>query len=107
MLAQDCTRNAVAGHDESVFRDRLLAAMCVDSVRADKTDVAERLVTRPSPLECFVICCWARAYLYAAGEMSLHEAVDVLQEEAEASGLVYLLGQDAVQALMAHEFGGR
>lgn len=107
MLAQESTPNAVAGYDEAAFRDHLLGAISLGSVRVDTASVSERFVTRPSPFECFVIRCWARSYLHAAGELSLYEAVDVLQEEAEASGLVYLLGQDAVQALMAHEFGGR
>jgi hypothetical protein len=38
------------------------------------------------------------------GELDLHDAVDVLQEFAEQSGLVAAIGQDAVQAIMANEF---
>jgi hypothetical protein len=49
--------------------------------------------------------CEARAILFAIGEYDLHEAVDVLQATAEASGLVDEIGQDAVQALMAEAFG--
>lgn len=66
---------------------------------------ARRLAPRPSPLEVFALRCWARAYLYAAGELSLHEAVDAFQEYAAESGLVLQIGQDAVQAIMAAEFG--
>ena len=60
---------------------------------------------RPEPLEVFALRCWARARLWAEGELSLHEAVDSLQEYAVGSGLVAEIGQDAVQAIMAHEFG--
>jgi hypothetical protein len=49
--------------------------------------------------------CEARATLFAIGEYDLHEAVDVLQAAAEASGLVDEIGQNAVQALMAEAFG--
>lgn len=46
----------------------------------------------------------ARAILWVAGEYDLHEAVDVLQADAEASGLEVSIGQDAVQAIMAAAF---
>jgi hypothetical protein len=48
----------------------------------------------------------ARAILYVAGEYDLHEAVDVLQENAAASCLVADIGQDAVQEILACAFGG-
>jgi len=60
---------------------------------------------RPSPLDVFVLRCWARASLYAYGELSLHDAVDALQEHAEQSDLISLIGQDAVQAILAFQFG--
>jgi hypothetical protein len=66
---------------------------------------ARALAPRPSPLEVFALRCWARAYLSANGELSLQAAVDELQECAAASGLVLEIGQDAVQAIMASEFG--
>jgi hypothetical protein len=47
----------------------------------------------------------ARAYLWAACEFDLHQAVDKLQHDAVASGLVAEIGQDAVQAIMAEAFG--
>jgi hypothetical protein len=46
----------------------------------------------------------ARALLYAACEMDLHEAVDGLQAFAVQSGLVEQIGQDAVQAILADAF---
>jgi hypothetical protein len=55
-------------------------------------------------LDCFRLRIWARAYLYANGELDLHDAVDQLQETAEASGLVVELGQDRVQQLLASAF---
>jgi hypothetical protein len=53
-----------------------------------------------NPVEIFR----ARAMLWAAGEFDLREAVDKLQADAEASGLVAQIGQDAVQAIMATAF---
>jgi hypothetical protein len=48
--------------------------------------------------------CEARAILFAVGEIDLHGAVDVLQADAERSGLVAEIGQDVVQAIMAAAF---
>ena len=57
-----------------------------------------------SASDAFRLRCWARAYLVAACALDLHEAVDVLQADAVASGLVAELGQDAVQSIMADAF---
>lgn len=57
-----------------------------------------------TPIEVFALRCWARARLYAEGELELHDAVDKLQASAETSGLVDAHGQDAVQAVMADAF---
>ena len=59
---------------------------------------------RPSPLAVFIARAEARAQLYAAGELALHEAVDVLQATAVASGLVAELGQDEVQQIISEAF---
>jgi hypothetical protein len=48
--------------------------------------------------------CEARAILYEAAELSLHEAIDVLQDDAKRTGLVGMLGQAAVQAIIAEAF---
>lgn len=58
----------------------------------------------PSALEVFELRCWARAYLFAVGEYSLHDAVDELQDFADRLGLIDQLGQDAVQAEMQRHF---
>jgi hypothetical protein len=55
--------------------------------------------------EIFRERCEARAFLYAAYDYDLHEAVDALQTAAEANGLIAEIGQDAVQAMMADAFG--
>jgi hypothetical protein len=57
-----------------------------------------------NPLEVFDARCWARAWLAGAGEFSLHEAVDPLQQAAVATGLVELIGQDRVQKILADHF---
>jgi hypothetical protein len=59
---------------------------------------------RPSARAVFELRCWARARLYAEGEYSLHEAVDHLQADAEASGLVAAIGQDEVQRILGEAF---
>ena len=56
------------------------------------------------PLEVLKARAWARAHLWAAGEFSLHEAVDVLQHWAADSGLVAEVGQDLVQFVIARAF---
>ncbi len=54
----------------------------------------------------FQLRCWARAYLWTAGEILwLAEAVDVLQKDAEASGLVAEIGMDEVQRILSAAFG--
>ena len=58
----------------------------------------------PSAIDVFRQRCWARAYLVAACELDLHEAIDVLQADAERDGLVAELGQDEVQSIMANAF---
>jgi hypothetical protein len=57
-----------------------------------------------SLVEVFRARCEARAILYAACDLDLHAAVDVLQADAETSGLIAEIGQDAVQAIMAEVF---
>jgi hypothetical protein len=55
-------------------------------------------------VDVFQLRCEARAFLCAACVYDLHEAVDVLQADAERTGLVDEIGQDAVQRLMADTF---
>jgi hypothetical protein len=59
-----------------------------------------------SPLVIFIARAEALAILYAACEFDLHEAVDVLQHDAVATGLIAEIGQDAVQSIMAKAFRG-
>ena len=56
------------------------------------------------PLAVFVARAEARAMLWAVGEFTLAEAVDVLQRAAERDGLVIKLGQERVQAIMRDAF---
>jgi hypothetical protein len=60
-----------------------------------------KTAARPSTLEVFTARAEARALLWQAGELDLHEAVDELQAAAVRDGLVAEIGQDAVQAIMA------
>jgi hypothetical protein len=52
----------------------------------------------------FELRCWARGHLEKHGMMLLQDAVDGLQNTAVSTGLVNLIGQDAVQAIMAAAF---
>jgi hypothetical protein len=47
--------------------------------------IAER---RIDPVDVFLERAEARAYLWSIGDLDLHEAVDVLQADAERDGLV-------------------
>jgi hypothetical protein len=69
--------------------------------------LAIKHTTAPSPLDVLELRAWARAYLYAIGELTLHEAVDVLQHDAQRDGLVRLIGQDGVQQIIAQQFRER
>jgi hypothetical protein len=60
-------------------------------------------VQRVPLLDAFALRCEAQATLVAAGA-DLHEAVDELQAAAWASGLVAVIGQDAVQEIMNDAF---
>jgi hypothetical protein len=61
---------------------------------------------RVDPVTAFKARCEARALLCHAGELTLHDAVDVLQQHAVDAGLVARYGQDRVQAIMASAFRG-
>jgi hypothetical protein len=62
----------------------------------------ERRASEPlGATDIFIARAEARAALFAAGELNLHDAVDALQAAAIAFGLVASIGQDAVQAIMA------
>jgi hypothetical protein len=76
----------------------------VAEIGANFAGAARQIFAVLSALEVFRARAEARAHLYAAGELELHETVDVLQDAAERTGLVTSLGQDAVQALMAAAF---
>jgi hypothetical protein len=78
--------------------DRIAAA-------AKRTDDAGRQESQHvTALMIFRERCEARAILYEACVYSLHEAVDVLQADAERTGLVAEIGQDAVQSIIATAF---
>jgi hypothetical protein len=79
----------------------------VPALRIADDDFPQALQARGlSAADKFRARCEARAILYAAGELNLHEAVDALQADAVASGLVDEIGQDAVQQIMADSFRG-
>jgi hypothetical protein len=59
---------------------------------------------RVALLDCFIERADARAYLWSIGKYQLHEAVDVLQADAERDGLVDALGHDAVQRIICNAF---
>src|SRR5262245_4897126 len=65
------------------------------------------VVTAPvrlAALPSFIERCKAKALAWHEGEIGLHDAVDGLQQAAEAYGLVIELGQDRVQAIMVQAF---
>jgi hypothetical protein len=52
-------------------------------------------IRRADPLPSFIERCKAKARAWQAGEISLHDAVDGLQQAAEAYGLVGSRGEGA------------
>jgi hypothetical protein len=72
------------------------------------TPAAETIDHRSAKLlEIFRERCEARAVLVSNGLMTLHDAVDGMQEVAAAQGLVATHGQDAVQEILARSFARR
>jgi hypothetical protein len=61
-------------------------------------------IKRINLLDAFVERTEARAYLWWIGELTLHEAVDVLQADAERDGLIEQIGQDQIQKILAECF---
>jgi hypothetical protein len=60
-------------------------------------------MTMPAPIDILELRAWARALLWAEGEIeSVSEAIDPLQAFADASGLVSEIGQDAVQKVLSN-----
>jgi len=60
-----------------------------------------------NPVDVFRERAEARAYLVEIGDLSLHDAVDGLQADAERDGLVALIGQDGVQEILNDVFGAQ
>lgn len=57
-----------------------------------------------SPLDVLSLRAEALAYLVSIGEVQLTDSVDRLQFDAERTGVVDAIGQDAVQQLLADVF---
>lgn len=58
-------------------------------------------------LTVFAERCGTLAERVAAGQLRLIDAADMLQSAAEIVGLVDMVGEDRVQAIMASAFTGR
>jgi len=71
---------------------------------AAMTAASRKPAAKLDPVEIFRARSEARALLFAAGELDLHDAVDALQADAMRDGLVDQLGQDAVQAILRDAF---
>jgi hypothetical protein len=61
-------------------------------------------IAKVDALAAFRARCEARAWLVSAGDFDFHDAVDGLQTDAEAAGLVGQLGQDLIQSILAEAF---
>jgi len=68
------------------------------------TAAVRKPVAAPTALDILIARAEARALLYAAGQLELHDAVDELQTAAVRDGLVVSLGQDEVQRILAEAF---
>jgi hypothetical protein len=55
-------------------------------------------------LDVFIERVESRTYLWSIGELTLHEAVDVLQADAERDGLIEQIGQDQIQKILGECF---
>ena len=103
MIAADITDGRREGRGRRLSLPRTSRRMdLADTARA--LDFGSFASAAPGSLEVFVARAEARALLHAAGELTLHEAVDELQATAERDGLVAEMGQDEVQQMMAEAF---
>jgi hypothetical protein len=64
----------------------------------------KRQVAKVDALSAFRLRCEVRALLVAEGELDFQTAVDELQTSAVKSSIIEVVGQDAVQAIMANAF---
>ena len=75
-----------------------------------KTDLPQQAGRKKKPaakvsaLSAFRLRCEARALLVAEGVLDFQTAVDELQISAVKSSIIDVVGQDAVQAIMATAF---
>jgi hypothetical protein len=65
---------------------------------------AKRVEPQAEATAAFQLRAWARAVLHFCGYLELQEAVDVLQAWAAELGLLNVIGQDAVQQILADAF---
>ena len=59
---------------------------------------------RPSPMDILALRSWAKGYLVWVDRCDFHAAVDQLQEQAKAEGLIRAYGQDRIQEIIAAGF---
>jgi hypothetical protein len=78
----------------------------VTTTKITKWDTRARAILGPhsSYAEAFAARAACRAMQWATGLISLHDAVDDLQAQAERDGFVAAIGQDEVQRIMATTF---
>ena len=74
----------------------------VRAARRPQSEVAD--LVRVDLVDVLELRAWARAYLWSSGELELHDAVDVLQHDAERDGLIELVGMDTIQKILATAF---
>ena len=61
-------------------------------------------IKRINLLDAFIERAEVRAYLWSVGELTLHEAVDVLQADVKRDGLIEQIGQDQIQKILGECF---
>jgi hypothetical protein len=61
-------------------------------------------IKRVDLVDAFIERAEARAYLWSIGDLTLHEAVDVLQADAKRDGLIDQIGQDQIQKILGECF---
>jgi hypothetical protein len=79
--------------------------MGINTARSGDAQATEPWNPQDELLAVFGLRCEVRAKLSQLGALSLHDAVDVLQADAERDGIIAAIGQDAVQAIIAAALG--
>jgi hypothetical protein len=98
-------RAPLTAEEQQHCADVAAISPAIQSDQCTADDIGNVIATgQIDPLTALIVRADARAFLWSVGEYTKHEAVDLLQRDAERDGLIALHGQDAIQQILARAF---